>query len=83
MSCNLPVVTSRYGGLERILQVGDGLSYIQNEDEIRKIVSELKENGIVGGIHTREKVLKFSWNNVSNDLASVYVSLIPDPTLKK
>lgn len=82
MSCNLPVISSKYGGLERIVEPGDGLFFIQNENDIRKIVNELKESSIAGGIHTREKVLKLSWNNVAEDIASIYMALLPDTTLR-
>ena len=34
MSCNLPVITTRYGALGRVLEEGDGLFFIEREEQL-------------------------------------------------
>ena len=70
MSCNLPVVSTRYGGLEEILSEGGGLDYVDNSEELIETVLKVKNSK--ENIKTREKVEKFSWKNITNEIAKLY-----------
>lgn len=71
MSCNLPVITTRFRALPRIFEEGDGLFFVDNEDEIFEKIEELKSNDKLK-VETRKKVLKYSWTNVVNQLTAIY-----------
>lgn len=73
MSCNLPVITTKFGALPRVFAGEDGLFFVENEDNFFTALDEIK-NGIV--IKTREKVLPYSWDNVVKRLEAIYERLI-------
>ena len=53
LSCNLPVITSRYGGgLENFLKEGDGLIFVDNFEQINDSILKLKNEN---NINTRKK----------------------------
>jgi glycosyltransferase involved in cell wall biosynthesis len=64
MACNLPVVTTPFGGLPSMFSEGDGLFYVEKENEflqrVRQALSLQPDQ-----IKTREKVLPYSWENVA------------------
>lgn len=74
MSCNLPVVTTRYGGLESILEEGDGLFFVNNPKELKKTIVSVKDKNL--SVKTRDKVLNYSWENIVNQLAQFYQELV-------
>lgn len=76
MSCNLPVVTTRYGGLESIFEEGDGLFFVNSSNELEKVIMSIKNNSLV--IKTREKALNYSWKNIVTKLTQFYHELIPE-----
>lgn len=69
MSCNLPVVTTRFGALPRAFMPGDGLMFIDGANDL---LPELRR--LEGGLHvgTRNKVLAYTWDNVVNSLEGMY-----------
>jgi glycosyltransferase involved in cell wall biosynthesis len=74
MACNLPVITSRYGGgLERLFKEGNGLKFAQSSDEIKKFVLEIKQKNI--DIKTRDKIELFTWKHVCEKIANIYNEL--------
>ena len=77
MSCNLPVISIEYPGLT-IFEEGDGLYFVKNEDEIIKKSEEVRDmirNSEIE-IHTREKVLPYSWTNLVEKLERLYDQLL-------
>lgn len=70
MSCNLPVISTEYGALSRLFQQGEGLIFIKNEEQIQEAIMNIKNGNIK--INTREKVKKFSWKNISDEIAKIY-----------
>jgi glycosyltransferase involved in cell wall biosynthesis len=76
MSCNLPVITTRFAGLDRVLDAGGGLFFVEDEYEIKDIVKEIKEGKI--RINTREKILqlRLSWKDISFAVSNIYENLI-------
>lgn len=65
MSCNLPVIVSRFGGLERIVKEGDGLFFVENENQIESILAQLKSGKIK--VNTRQQIInsRLSWDAVA------------------
>jgi glycosyltransferase involved in cell wall biosynthesis len=74
MACNLPVVSTPFGGLPAVFKEGEGLYYINNEDALVKIIEQIKITGV--NIQTREKVINFSWDLVASELERIYSSLL-------
>jgi len=70
MSCNLPVISTKFGGLEEILSEGGGLYYVNNSKELIETV--LRVQNSKEDIKTREKVEKISWKNVTNEIVKLY-----------
>jgi len=70
MSCNLPVVTTKFGALPRIFQDGSGLFYADKEEDFAIAVDKVKDSGFVA--KTRDMVLPYSWEKISLALESIY-----------
>ena len=65
MACNLPVITTKFGGLSGLFTERDGLMYAANEEEfVRKI--NIAKN--MHNTETTEMVKQYSWNNLSQKL---------------
>jgi len=73
MACNLPVIATKFGALPRAFKEGDGLFFVENENDIFQALEEIR-NGIK--IKTREKVLPYSWKNVVRRLDEIYARLL-------
>lgn len=73
MSCNLPVITTKFGALPRVFEESDGLFFVGNEKDFSTALGEIK-NGVK--IKTREKVLPYSWEKIGKRLNSIYHELI-------
>ncbi len=74
MSCNLPVVTTKFGALPRIFKEGDGLIFVEKEEEFINAVKKIKSAGM--SIKTRDNVLQYSWEKIAERLEGVYEELI-------
>ncbi|MFC1683742.1 glycosyltransferase, partial [Candidatus Zixiibacteriota bacterium] len=61
MACNLPVVTTRFGGLQDHFPEGDGLMFVDGPEEMRTAISLVME-----GIETdtRRMVANLSWDRI-------------------
>jgi len=73
MSCNLPVITTKFGALPRIFKEGNGLFFVEKEEDFLKAIETIK-NGME--IKTREKVLPYSWENTGKKLVRIYEELL-------
>lgn len=73
MSCNLSVITTKFGVLPRVFEGEDGLFFVENKKNIFTALDEIK-NGVK--VETREKVLPYSWDNVVKRLVGIYERLI-------
>ena len=69
MSCNLPVITTRFGALPRALEQGGGLVFVDCEDHLLQEVDRVKE-GLE--VRTRDRVLPYGWDNVIGSLEEMY-----------
>jgi len=65
MSCNLPVVTTRFGGLPQMLLRGSGLFFAEHEAEFH-FNSSTALRMAQSSIETRAQVLPFSWNAMAD-----------------
>jgi glycosyltransferase involved in cell wall biosynthesis len=74
MSCNLPVITTKFDGLARIFEEGDGLIFAETEEDIIHGLKEIKKGDF--GIKTREKVLPYSWENIAKRLEEIYEEMV-------
>ena len=70
MSCNLPVISTRYGALRRLFQQGEGLIFVDSEVEIQESILKIKSGNI--RINTRDKIKSLSWTNVANNISEIY-----------
>jgi glycosyltransferase involved in cell wall biosynthesis len=69
MSCNLPIITTRFGALPRVFEEGNGLVFVDSEDGIAQELYRVSE-GVE--TRTRDKVLPYAWDNVINSLHGIY-----------
>ena len=74
MSCNLPVITTRFGALPRVFDEGHGLVFVNSEDDSAARVRNLKDGG--SDVGTRRKVLPYSWTDVLRVLEDTYERLL-------
>jgi len=65
MACNLPVVSTRFGGLGNFINEGNGLFYVNAEDEIMAKIQFAKNSD---NSRTRNMVEKFAWQNVVQEI---------------
>jgi len=72
MSCNLPVITTKFEGLARVFEEGDGLFFVKNEADVYEAIKKIK-NGT--NVKTREKVMPYSWKGVAKRLEEIYAKL--------
>jgi glycosyltransferase involved in cell wall biosynthesis len=74
MSCDLPVITTRFGALPRMFDSDcPGLYFIDDEKQITELVKKIRSNQTV--IKTRENVLIYSWQNIASILKNEYLAL--------
>jgi glycosyltransferase involved in cell wall biosynthesis len=74
MACNLPIVSSKYGALERIFSPGEGLFFVDNEDEMDEHIMSIRNQKVE--INTRKVVEFLSWGAISAQVSCVYESLV-------
>lgn len=73
MSCNLPVVTTRFGGLPQLFAEGHGLCFADSAEQLHRQISAMRD---FKAARTREKVLPYSWRAVTDRLERIYEELI-------
>jgi len=78
MACNLPIVSRRFGALPRFFEPGDGLFFVDSDDEMRRTVAEIKVRR--QPVNTRTKVLSFSWDDIARQIFSLYQAILCNHT---
>lgn len=73
MSTNLPVVTTKFGGLPNIFGEKNGFVY-SDAGKFANIVYDIMHNGM--DVRTRDMVLAYSWENTATRLEHVYERLL-------
>jgi glycosyltransferase involved in cell wall biosynthesis len=76
MSCNLPVVTTVFEGLKTFFEEGEGLIFAEKEEELIAGIESIKKGNI--SIATREKVERYSWQNITGEIIHIYKTLLAD-----
>ncbi|CAD6490154.1 MAG: Glycosyl transferases group 1 [Candidatus Argoarchaeum ethanivorans] len=74
MSCNLPVITTKFEALPRIFKEGNGLIFVNKEEEFIDALKKIKKTD--RDIKTREKVLPYAWENIVERLEKIYEKLV-------
>jgi len=65
MACNLPVITTRFGGLPLMFQPGGGFFYFDREVELPELIVRARA---LQDCSTRRMVEPYDWRNVANML---------------
>ena len=73
MSCNLPVVTTRFGALPRVFEEGEGLVFANGYADLALGLHKVK-NGLPS--RTRDKVLPYAWDKVVASLHQSYEDIL-------
>lgn len=74
MACNLPVITTRFGGLPYIFKEGDGLMYVDKPKDFVRRLYEVRIGNV--NVDTRGKVLPYRWSNVVTRVEKAYYQVI-------
>jgi len=74
MACNIPVITTRFGGIELLFDEQDDFFYIDNEKDLKEKIQlvqkgELKKN-------TEKLIQRYSWNNIVKEILNVYEDVL-------
>ncbi len=74
MACNVPVVTTRFGALPRIVSEGSGIFFADDESEFRaRTVEALRLRR--DDVHTRNQVLPYSWARTADEVLAAVKAL--------
>lgn len=73
MACNLPVISTKFGSLYDLFNNADGVFWVKNQKEIINSIDKTKKST---NIDNRQNVLKFSWENIINELVVIYGDLL-------
>lgn len=74
MACNLPVVSTSFGALPRVFKSGDGFIFAETEEELLRAIDKVRDGDLPA--RTRQMVLPFSWQNITERLEEIYQDLI-------
>ena len=75
MACNLPIITTRFGGLEDNFEESTGFNYFDNDKQLAELVESVKKiNG--SEINNVEKVKPFTWNKFTDAIITACEELI-------
>lgn len=74
MSCNLPVISTRYGALPRMFKEGDGLYFAERDTDLIPLLERVKTSNQV--VKTREKVLAYTWESIAEKLERMYTDVV-------
>lgn len=73
MASNLPVISSKFGDLDRFFCEGDGLFFVNNENEMKDMILKIKN---MKEVCTRKKVLSYSWEYLDIEMNKMYNNLL-------
>jgi glycosyltransferase involved in cell wall biosynthesis len=76
MSCNLPVITTKFGGLSRMFTEGAGLFFVDNLQQMTGLIEDIQNCDVRElGVCTRKKIMQYSWDNIARSLSKYYSQL--------
>lgn len=70
IACNMPVVTTRFGPLEKMIPQRVDFRYSNNKNEIVKNIEEIKK---IKKIDTKSIAKKYTWDNVAEKAISIVI----------
>lgn len=73
-ACNLPIISTKFGGLQHIFEEKDGFYFVDTVSEIDPLVEKVKIN--VSNINTRSQVKEYSWKNIGSNYLSFYEKIL-------
>jgi glycosyltransferase involved in cell wall biosynthesis len=73
MSCNLGVISTRFGGITDIFKEDNGLKFFEYAKDLDEMIYNLRD---CNNIDNRSKVLPLSWNKLGLILEKTYEDLI-------
>ena len=73
MACNLPVITTKFGGLPDLFEDGNGFYFVDSVDEIAKHLKIIQDNDIQPD--NEMKLEKLSWESIGIELNKLYNEL--------
>lgn len=73
-ACNLPIISTKFGGLQHIFEEKDGFYFVDTVPEIDLLVEKVKIN--VSNINTRSQVEEYSWKNIGSNYLSFYEKIL-------
>lgn len=68
-ACNIPIVTTRFGGIDLFMPEGNGLYYVVDQSEMEQAIRACMR---IDGVETRKMVEGFSWKAISNQVLEAY-----------
>lgn len=73
MACNLPVITTKFGGLPDLFENGNGFYFVDSIDEIIKYLEIIQDDEIQPD--NEMKLEKLSWESIGIELNKLYNEL--------
>jgi len=73
-SCNLPVITTSFGGLNDMVGEKEGLFYAQTSEEMLKMITVCKDFNA----KPRNWAMDYSWEKITRKLQNLYEELIEE-----
>jgi glycosyltransferase involved in cell wall biosynthesis len=74
MACNIPIITTRFGVLPNMFSEGKGLFFTDSDDQIIELVDAIHHKKPID-VSTRDKVIPYSWQNISIEISNIYKTL--------
>lgn len=74
MACNLPVISTKFGGLTKIFKEHDEIYFVNSVNEISDMIEFIKNNELE--FLSRNHIIDYSWRKVAEYLDNVYNNII-------
>lgn len=74
-ACNLPIISTKFGGLQHIFEEKGGFHFVDRIEEISSLVEEIKLDTSM--INTRDQVKSYSWENIGLKYMYFYERILP------
>jgi glycosyltransferase involved in cell wall biosynthesis len=75
-ACNLPVITTRFKGLENTFKNENGVIFIDSQDDLPSAIEKIKSYTLM--VNTRKMVENMSWHSISMQLQKIYMELMDE-----
>jgi len=76
MAVNLPIITTRFGGLPRLFDEKEGFYFCPNEQSIFKQVKNVVDSKGLQFVNTRVQVMPLSLSNIIQRLKNLYKNIL-------